>query len=266
MTLWIPDKRFEAPELFIPGQKPLGKNYQIDWSHPLASGLDFYVCPGYGKGGFYRELSRHNWQISDNSVATGVNWQPAIFGDPITASTLVYDGVGNTFDTGCNVSGITIFTHFGINNDDYNLNCSLISSYRSGFGPWRMTRTGNESYLQEVNFNMVLDDGGGSVSYFVEEDTTKITTDYAPHAAVGRWIPGYGIDLWIDGRHINFTATPAGYVMVGRQHPIHLVGADRYSTATGNHAIYSAGVITHAISDADAASLSRDPYQWWAPV
>lgn len=40
--LFLPDSRFEMPELFIPGRKPVG-NVMIDWSNPLTRGLEFYA-------------------------------------------------------------------------------------------------------------------------------------------------------------------------------------------------------------------------------
>ena len=42
MSVTIPDPRFEAPELFDPGRKPVG-NVVIDWSHPLARDLEVYI-------------------------------------------------------------------------------------------------------------------------------------------------------------------------------------------------------------------------------
>ncbi len=41
MALWLPDSRFELPELFSPNRKPVG-NVKINWSHPLTKGLVAY--------------------------------------------------------------------------------------------------------------------------------------------------------------------------------------------------------------------------------
>jgi len=50
--LILPDPRFEMPELFIPGKKPVGK-VEIDWTHPLARGLIFFNMPGAGPHQYY---------------------------------------------------------------------------------------------------------------------------------------------------------------------------------------------------------------------
>lgn len=42
MTYVIPDPRFEMPELFEPGRKPVGP-VVIDWSHPLAKKLETFL-------------------------------------------------------------------------------------------------------------------------------------------------------------------------------------------------------------------------------
>lgn len=48
MAIYLPDARFEMPELLIPGRKPVG-NVVVDWEHPLARGLvNFMPLQGYG--------------------------------------------------------------------------------------------------------------------------------------------------------------------------------------------------------------------------
>ena len=44
MSVTIPDPRFEAPELFEPGRKPVG-NVVIDWSHQLAKHITHIFMP-----------------------------------------------------------------------------------------------------------------------------------------------------------------------------------------------------------------------------
>lgn len=48
MSLIIPDSRFEAPELYIPGRKPQPP-YEIDWDHPRTKGLA--LCVMWDNGG-----------------------------------------------------------------------------------------------------------------------------------------------------------------------------------------------------------------------
>lgn len=42
MAYIIPDSRFEMPELFEPGRKPVG-NVQIDWGNPITRSLELFV-------------------------------------------------------------------------------------------------------------------------------------------------------------------------------------------------------------------------------
>ena len=41
--LWMPDSRFERPELFEPGRKPTGK-VKVDFNKSIAKGLDYYIA------------------------------------------------------------------------------------------------------------------------------------------------------------------------------------------------------------------------------
>ena len=45
LDIVLPDSRIEMPELFIPGRKPTGQ-VVIDWSHPLARGLELGAIDG----------------------------------------------------------------------------------------------------------------------------------------------------------------------------------------------------------------------------
>ena len=63
--MWVPDPRWEEPNLLIPGKKPVGP-VQVDWSHPLAEGLLHYYMPVMGM---------------HLSVLGGGTWMPDLAGD-----------------------------------------------------------------------------------------------------------------------------------------------------------------------------------------
>ncbi len=263
MPLQLPDPRLFEPRLFIPGTKPL-RGFEVDQTHPIGSQLALYCCPD--ADGFSTDLLVGDFAKVADSVLVDVDDAPCISGQSAVPTNLAYT-VGNKFSSDL-TTGLTVFSHFRIRDDLTNIDAPLVGKYRSGFGPWRMFRSGNEDWNRETVFSVILNDGTGNTAFNVSEDSagSRITIDFAPHCAVGVWIPGDAVYLYIDGSLIASTPTPAGYTFDTRDYQVHLVGGDRLEESNGPQDIYSTGIIPTAITLEQAASLSADPYQFLRPV
>jgi hypothetical protein len=65
---FIPDPRFEMPQLFEPGRKPVG-NVEIDWNHPMTRKLEAYL---YAIPGGVIDLVSGRLMTKVNSPSTGI--------------------------------------------------------------------------------------------------------------------------------------------------------------------------------------------------
>lgn len=250
----IPDRRLEDPGMFSPRVKPKGL-FRINYAHPLAQDLGFYVCPNEAVG--YREMVK-GYEVGTVTGSPKGHGEKGMSyeGDSVEARQHQY-AVGTDFG---GTDQITIAVHWQQKDDAPNVDSYLVGKYRAGgtFGDWQFKRVGNESYFRYISFILVA----GGVSHDVGNSAFKRSAEYTDYVAIGRY-DGSLIDLWEDGELIDSEAASGD--MPVQSYAVNLIGADRVSAATGNHHVYSVGVWERALSDAEILTLSHDPYQFLIP-
>jgi len=234
--LILPDPRMEMPELFEPGRKPTGP-VAIDWSQTPGGALGFFALAG-------------------NDKSRLVNLVSGEILDPLTS--------GNEYSTDYGQQNIRVGTSGGylldrfIGADDYTV-IGVVrlpadgSAYRNFF----------RCSTIEAQHHLLIDPSGfigvyKAGLYTSGFDTSALTPGIYTVVAVGRLATNQ-TKIFINGVHVG----TAGRAMTI---PISDVFAGDNGIQGINTNCYAAGIFDDALSDVEASSLSRNPYQFLIPA
>lgn len=236
---FIPDRNLRAPELLIPGRKPVGL-MEVDWTHPLANGLQ--NCFLFPQGD--PPENTVTWQSPTALSTSGVEYTP---------EGLLFDGAsGNYFEApylaqpGVTTSEYTIhtITKLGSPSSSVWLWCRADASlghlkqvFRLSTGGWRSRQdfTGGDS---------ILDFGTD------DADSITITVGYNEHKCYQD-----GMLLNSETTSGSLESTPDDYTIGSDSN--HLYGYDGL--------IKAQFVFNRVLNEGEVASLARDPYQILKP-
>ena len=259
---YIPDPRWQAPELLTPGKKPVGP-VEIDWSHPAAQYFE--------TGLLFNETGTKTigpwdvgWTNNSSNVSLGVDGG-------------VYGAVIATNDT--------TDTHYLYDSD-------WLDVYQTRTGKNQMYGSGGSTIafkfiLHDLSpaddlgiFDMGGDDGSSGLYVFSHlADSGKLKCAY------GNWVThstsGFSInanqwyscvwrikedtstELWVDGVSVD-SAASSGTVSTSQMEIGRAFGGIYAHSLFGSIAHWY--VYRQALPDAMCASLSRDPYQFLIPA
>jgi len=260
--MWLPDPRFEAPELFEPGRKPVG-NVVIDRNHWAAK--DIVLCmPLQVDGSWRQDLSKQSVISYDGA---GVDSPP----DPI-GGTMYFDDNG---------SGSGSNDRFKINQDMVvrdgqrtfltSLKIDAASSnYNYVLGSTYATRTfSRTSASNDLNINLYAKgnhgwhDHSGRVWNLNQKYQVGYTADYVNNDA----------KTIVDGKLFSMTKNGAGFTSANWDSG---TDADTHFGRHGNigwHNYYGLNAFVdyvymwdRILSSAEVASIYRNPYQFLIPA
>lgn len=254
----IPNPRWEEPNLLIPGRKPVGP-VQIDWSHPLARDIEACWVTPWGKQ--LRDLK------GKYITTTGTN--PAT----IQRGNLFYVPSGTTgteYDLRPSAAGDRTLYIRGRSNLTTTQICLSI---RLGSGSFNQVSLGY-NYWTTGAVNTTIT---GGFSAFATRDPDPHSYSYtaAGIVAAGEWFTlvgvfksGEALKIYVNGKKLSVTSSLTFDVGDGWSAAQHTeIGGAADGGSTGwNGDIATAGIFTRALSDAEATSLSANPYQFLIPA
>jgi hypothetical protein len=251
--MWLPDTRFEAPELFIPGRITAGT--KIDYTHPLAHGLKHFLVPV--AAGSSTNIDLCGTKVT-KYLTTSVTDDSAFYHEGVLTTRPVGSfndngHVGFQMDTPITSSDDVTCLHdcyIGNLSQDY----GLISFGTSG-GSWSWLDTSGgvlriSAYTQYDTTNTISSTGRYQIGLIWRADNSYQTIyqkEYSQSGTSSR--PTMQREVWLG----NTAASGKVGLHAGTQGSV---------VKRGNHWW---GVWARSLSEAETISMFDDPYQFLVP-
>jgi hypothetical protein len=256
-ALFLPDSRFESPELLIPRKLPRGANFEIDPRHKK------YLHAYY----LLNRVKSHDLVGRDASAGslllTGQSFKRGYLYLPNTQSP-----TGSPVDFAA-ADGVSGLWHDSFGFQAYNIRCTLDAD--SG-GPLVLLDIGGStngaSIIYRTGPNTVAFGTASSASYTEIQSSTTFLPGPKVLDIWGIFDSG-ALELWVNGKLEN--STTVGYSTISGHADLPGLGAveNTYAANDSNQdewggAIYSLGVYKH-VRRASIPALYRDPYRFLIP-
>jgi hypothetical protein len=246
--MWIPDPRWEEPNLLIPGKKPAAPTV-IDWDNPITRGLlDVFVAPtrdglasvgdarlGVGAGGVGYVNSAGSYFLSDKPrIAMGQ--------DEFTIAAF-FQGTGRGSINGARA----IYSERNEGREIVKITTDEDGGSANGYG-----------FIFRNRFNNLI---------YLRSQTVGVDTDFHSVFGLRGQIDGaLRHELYVDGKYEAGTATAFGNAFLSN--PGAAIGNDLFASSTSfiPSPIYMVGVWSRPLFAEEIKSLHRSPYQFLIPA
>jgi len=272
MSVWIPDARFEMPELLVPGGRPL-RPVKVDASHPFSERLvacwmnDQLLTRNIALTGPGGDMQ---WNTNTAEPGSPVYIERSGKNSPyvymthdyaIPASGIAFNPVGSS-------DNVSILLIAASRTTDTNGNRGIFSrgtDYVVDYGSSIMVYFSGLSLHGEVIYT-----SGGAASYITSPAYTQPSASDAPYPIMLVLKQGVESALFVNGSRVASVSTPKtslrsdneGLQFSGKN----TSGATGASFSNNGYAaVGMTAVWARAFSDVEAADITRNPYQFLIP-
>lgn len=250
MGLWLPEARFEMPELFEPGRKPVG-NVRIDYSHQLAKYLQmYYMFPSY------------------QCLVRNTNNLHTLYGSPGTKDNYVQTIQTNNEALALHTTG-TSLRNGDTNNLGVLIHMNLSVADQSLALYPHIFMFGNSSGGNELN---ILSDNLGNLTLVINDgslvDTGYQLSDVSEHnVVIFLYMSPNELALYVNGKKLYSQASSV--LNTGTSNLLLSADYDLLNDSVGNYMtqkIYSVAVFEGVNLSNYAQTLTTNPYQFLIPA